>query len=218
MRKFLYFLTFSAFISCSVTDSPEPGVLLPIAKGNQWVYQKGYYRDNIFQPVDTFIYRISDVISIKIDSAYYENVGVFEWFYNDSSKVDNRKFLLANLSDGLYNLAIIINGDTITNVFLEFKYPAKDDEEYFVRYLEWDYIKNEWTLTEPLKKTVRFMTFDTPIKNYQTYCYIIEIPNDVRTWDYSYYVPGLGYVGLDEIAGSSMTKMMGLKLIDYTIN
>lgn len=102
-------------------------------------------------------------------------------------------------------------------MILEFKYPAKEGEEYYFRNLEWNFVENKWVLTDPIKTTVRFMTFDTPIKSFQTNCYVTVIPNDVITWDYRYYIPKLGYVGLDEIAGSSKTKIMGLKLIDYTL-
>ena len=176
----------------------SPDVIIPLAVGNYWEFQKIYY-DSLGNPTgyDTLRATICNSADLNGRTVYF-------WSWTEGSW----SWLYANLSDGLHVFGnaeydSLIPYDSLGTNYVSNKYPGVVGDSTF--YPEYGF----WIITSTSRiKETHAGTFDC--YEYTTYEYCGS--DEFKT----YYSPNRGYIGFEEIDDSVLVQEM--KLIDYDIS
>jgi len=162
--------------------APPPGVIMPLAVGNQWEFIKATYDTNF---VDSVISEVLDTISIARDSLIQSET----WFVGKSGK------MYTNRTSGLWSRSA--GGEA----YLFLKYPAAVSDFYPAN--------PDLGETITVQSTNAFL--GVPHGNHYCYFYLSTVSDPSFRYRY-YYEPDLGPVVHEKrTASSKLVERMSLK-------
>ena len=204
------------------THTPQYGRLMPMELGNYWDYQEVFDEDRI---ADTTRFSLFTEINIP---GYLDSYRVFggRW-YNLGDTPSNRIELWSNQGDGIHRSGIIALGDTLSEDFLGFPFPATPDTKvYWYAYQKnettGEFEKRDSTLVELISTDE---IIDTPAGQFSAhaYRYATKPPVDDVSYGsiiYWHVVPALGIVAISIYDGwadrDSPARKQSL-LVDYCL-
>lgn len=194
---FIFLVCTLAIAGCDIfgTDEQSETVLQPLAVGNRWDMLL-YYGSS----VDTFSIVIEEEVTVTNGDTYL-NAFAQAYFFNGHPDPMGMKYLYANRPDGLYQIGVMTETDTLILNNLVYPYPADIGVTGSIiryRYDRWDTQEFEVfdTLTVELIDTARKIV--TPVDTFASYVYKFYYPpsihESVGANVYHYFVPGVGQV------------------------
>ena len=174
--------------------------ILPLAEGNYWLFVDSTFVNG--EPDSVFTKKMGITGATQI-SHQGDKKWVYHWTWFDmpEDKPQVRKSLVTNEPDGL-----VYYGQRMGASYTEFnrrmfiKYPAEEEEE--------------WTYTQgAIVKCLSVSTpFETPSGVFNAHKYRMTLGEITQ---YLYYVPEVGYVGMEEVRNGQ--KVLSRRLTEYVV-